>query len=254
MRLFVLASGSKGNATLVESNGHVIQIDMGISLRKYKERILETPFCIEDVEALLLTHDHVDHDAHARRFENSKIYTSCGTYKSMAEENTLHPYHRHLVANFEIIPLPTSHDATAPIGFVIESEGKKLVYMTDTGYISEKNLKYMNNPDYIIIESNHDVELLWKTGRPARLIMRIISDYGHLSNKDSANFISDIIGDKTKQILLAHLSEDANTPEIALESYKEILRQKGIDLSAVEVKTTSQHRVVKGGDEVWISK
>ena len=128
-------------------------------------------------------------------------------------------YKKYNIAGFDITILATSHDAKNPIGFVIEADNQKLIYMTDTGYISERNLKYMQNPDYICIESNHNVKKLFETSRPAYLIMRILGDEGHLSNEDSAMYMSEIIGENTKEIVLMHLSEEANTPELALNTF-----------------------------------
>ena len=101
-------------------------------------------------------------------------------------------------------------------GYLFEADGEKLAYLTDTGYVSKLNLQMMKNLDYYIIESNHDVEMLMKTSRPFATKSRIYSDQGHLCNEDCARALSLMIGDRTKEITLAHLSEEANTPEKAL--------------------------------------
>jgi phosphoribosyl 1,2-cyclic phosphodiesterase len=95
---------------------------------------------------------------------------------------------------------------------VIENGNQKLVYMTDTGYISQANMAYMKNADYYVIESNHNVRMLLQTDRTFTLIQRILGDTGHLSNEDSAMYLTELVGDKTKEIFLAHLSEEANAP------------------------------------------
>ena len=102
--------------------------------------------------------------------------------------------------------------------------------MTDTGFISEKNLEVMRNADYYIIESNHNIKMLLQTNRPAELKQRILSDFGHLSNEDSALYMSELIGDKTKEIALAHISEEANYNEKALGTYLRILKERIVDI------------------------
>lgn len=249
MKFFVLASGSKGNATIIKSNdGHLLQIDMGVSLKFLNTQIKDLPFTFDDVEALLLTHDHSDHIKGAQYFPKEKIYCAKGTY-DIPSSNVLDLYQQYFIAGFKITVLATSHDAKNPIGFIVEADNEKLVYMTDTGYISEKNLKFMANPDYICIESNHNVKKLFETERPAYLIMRILGDEGHLSNEDSAMYISEVIGDKTKEIVLMHLSEEANTPELALTTYKNILIKRYGDISKINIKAANQRIMVVGGND-----
>lgn len=252
MRFYVVASGSKGNATIIESNtGHLIQIDMGVTNKYLKSQLENTNINLEDVEALLITHEHSDHIKCASTFDNEKIYCAKGTY-DIPKSNVLELYKKYNIAGFEITVLATSHDANNPIGFVIEADNQKLIYMTDTGYISEKNLKYMQNPDYICIESNHNVKKLFQTNRPAYLIMRILGDEGHLSNEDSAMYMSEIIGANTKEIILMHLSEEANTPELALSTYNEILTKKLGDVSKIRIIAAKQREMVTGGEKVLL--
>ena len=250
MKFYVVASGSKGNATIIESNsGHLIQIDMGVTNKYLKEQLKDTHINMEDIEALLITHEHSDHIKCASSFPNEKIYSALGTYE-VPDTNVLELYKKYNIAGFDITILATSHDAKNPIGFVIEADNPKLIYMTDTGYISERNLKYMQNPDYICIESNHNVKKLFETSRPAYLIMRILGDEGHLSNEDSAMYMSEIIGENTKEIVLMHLSEEANTPELALSTYNEILTKKIGDISKIRIIAAKQREMVTGGEKV----
>ena len=110
------------------------------------------------------------------------------------------------------------------------------------------NTPYLYNPDYLIIESNHDIQKLLHTNRPMILIQRIMSEYGHLCNEDSAFATLEIIGDKIKEIVLAHLSEEANTPELALEAYRKIFQYKGLDISKYKVRCANQWEPLIGGD------
>ena len=119
--------------------------------------------------------------------------------------------------------------------------------MTYTGYVTQKNREYMHNLDYYIIESNHDIEMLMNTKRPLFLKNRILNDKGHLNNEYSARLMCEVIGDKTKEIILAHLSQEANTEEKALETYYSIFRDQGIDFDVNNIKAASQVSVVSGG-------
>ncbi|MCH5171417.1 MAG: MBL fold metallo-hydrolase [Erysipelotrichales bacterium] len=247
MRYYILASGSKGNSAVFQTNsGRLLQIDMGVTLKYEKEQLSKYSLRFEDIEALLITHEHTDHIKGASFFNRELIYCAKGTY-DVPEENVLNIYESYDIAGFKVTVLATSHDATNPIGFVLEADNEKLVYMTDTGYISERNLQYMKNPDYICIESNHNVKMLFETNRPAQLIMRIIGDNGHLSNEDSAMYMSEIIGDNTKELVLMHLSEEANTHELALSTYKELLSSRYGNISGIKISAAYQRESISGG-------
>lgn len=248
MRYFVLASGSKGNATIVQTNdGHLIQIDMGVSLKYEKDKLKKYNIDFNDIEALLLTHNHNDHTKGANYFMPSKIFCAKGTYE-IPSENELELYESYFIAGFKITVLAISHDATNPVGFILEADDEKLVYMTDTGYVSEKNMELMKNPDYLCIESNHNVKMLFETNRPAVLIKRIIGDFGHLSNEDSAMYMSEVIGDRTKEIILMHLSEEADSPEVALKTYRQVLTARYGDISKIRLEAASQRESLEGGN------
>ncbi len=249
MEFYVLASGSKGNATLVASHQHVILIDMGLTQKRFLEQLSKTPYRLEDISAVLITHDHSDHTAGLRFLKDIPMFAGEGTY-DMDESGYLEPYHHYDIAGFRVFTLPTSHDAENPLGFVIEDDVEKLVYMTDTGYVSENNLKHMQNADYYIFESNHNVRMLLATNRPYELKQRILGDEGHLSNEDSAYYLTQCIGDKTKEIVLAHLSQEANTEEKALEAYLRVFRKEKINPDRFQIRAASQYEILIGGDKI----
>ncbi len=126
------------------------------------------------------------------------------------------------INDVEIELIHTSHDAPASTGYIIKQDNKSLVYVTDTGYINRKYLEKMKNHDCYLIESNHDEVMLMDGPYPRFLKERVISDTGHLSNRTTAKYLKKIIGDKTKTIILAHLSETNNTPDKALEAINEV--------------------------------
>ena len=152
------------------------------------------------------------------------------------------------MGDFVITPIRTSHDATNPCGYFIEDNEESLFYMTDTGVFIEDNLQLVKNPTYLIIESNHDIKILLATNRTFELKQRILGEYGHLCNEDSAVAAISIIGDNTKEITLAHLSEEANTPEVALEAYQKIFKHFGVNIDNYKVRTAWQRQSLTGGN------
>lgn len=247
MKFLFVGSGSNGNATLVINKGRILLIDMGVSLKRLKAALNEEGYNLIDIEAMVLTHDHSDHTSGIRYLDQLPVYTLCGTYDSPFVEEVL-PFVTYEIAGLKVTPVKTSHDAFNPCGFVIENDAEKFVYITDTGKIPTKTQSKIKNADYYVFESNHDVEMLLNTNRPKYLKDRILSDKGHLSNEQSARYLAKLIGPKTKAIYLAHLSEEANTPELALETHKRIYKDLNISLENIELKCLSRHELRKGGN------
>lgn len=246
MKILVVRSGSKGNATLVIDKGRVLLIDMGISLCALKEALNEENKNLMNINAMLLTHEHSDHTGGIRYLNPLPIYTTKGTYKG-SDVVEIIPYEQFEIEHFKITPVSTSHDVNDPIGFVIEAGEEKLVYVTDSGKITVKTLSKLKNADYYVFESNHDVDMLMATNRPMCLKRRILSTKGHMSNEQSATYMTKLVGDKTKLIILAHLSEEANNPSVALDTYKKVFSDAQISLDNIELICANQHYMVKGG-------
>ena len=240
----IINSGSKGNATVVFTKEATILIDVGIPVSIIEEELKKFNKTINGIDIVLITHNHTDHIRSVKSFSPKKIYSLKGTMPGSLS-NVLEENKPFKVLDVTITAFPTSHDAINPCGFILESEDEKLVYMTDTGvYLSNPLVK---NPTYLIIESNHNIQKLLHTNRPMELIQRIMSDYGHLCNEDSAFAAIDIIGDKTKEIILAHLSEEANTPELALEAYKKVFAYAHVNIDKYNVRCANQHIPLIGG-------
>ena len=233
MKIVVVQSGSKGNATLVIDEGRVLLIDMGVTLKTLKDALYEENMNLMNINAMLLTHEHWDHTTGIRYLPPLPIYC---TKETWGKPNVIavEPYQRFKIEHLEITPISTSHDVKNPLGFVIKNKQEKLVYLTDSGKIPGKSLQKIKNADYYIIESNHDEDMLIATNRPWPLKKRILSEKGHLSNSQSATYMTKCVGEKTKQIILAHLSEEANCPEIALKTYKKIFKDAKISLRNIE--------------------
>ena len=174
------------------------------------------------------------------------MYATEGTLPGSLS-NRVEYYKPFKINNLTITPFPTSHDAKKPCGYVIDDGEEKMVYFTDSGIFIEESLPLLVNPDYLMIESNHDVMMLMHTNRPMNLKQRILSEHGHLCNEDSAFAATKIVGDRTKEIILAHLSEEANTPETALAAYQNVFAYCGLSFNRFNVRCAPQWTYMEGG-------
>lgn len=227
MKFKTIASGSKGNCTIVLCNETNIIIDMGISFLTLKKSIEENSLSFDNFSAIFITHCHKDHTkglSSLIKKTKLNVYIPKDMYESIKEYV---PFQRcifiddiFMINDVKIELIHTSHDAPSSVGYIIEQNNKSLVYVTDTGYINRKYLNKMVGKDSYIIESNHDEIMLMDGPYPRFLKERVISDKGHLSNNTTAKYLKKIIGVNTKTIVLAHLSEKNNTEEKALEAMK----------------------------------
>lgn len=229
MKIKTIASGSKGNCTIVLCSGTNIIIDMGISFLTLKKTLEENSLSFDDFSGILITHCHNDHTKGlAALLSKTKlnVYIPEGMYESLKE---IIPYPKCIfiedvfnINDVEIELIHTSHDAPSSVGYILRQNDKSLVYVTDTGYINRKYLEKMKNKNCYLIESNHDEVMLMDGPYPRFLKERVISDSGHLSNRTTAKYLKKLVGDNTKTIILAHLSETNNTKEKALEAINEV--------------------------------
>ena len=247
MHFNIIASGSKGNATLVIYKDTTILIDMGITLVRLEEGLKESNRTLEDINGAIFTHDHSDHIA-GLRFISPKIrYGLEGTLPGSLS-HTIKLNEPFTIGKFTITAFKTSHDAKNPCGFKLVAGDESLIYMTDTGVFLEENLPLIKNPTYLIIESNHDIKMLLHTNRTFELKSRIMSEVGHLCNEDSAIAACQIIGPNTKEVILAHLSEEANTPELAMEAYSRVFKHFNVNINKYRVMCAHQHHSTFGGN------
>lgn len=228
MKIKTIASGSKGNCTIVLCKETNLIIDMGISYLTLKRSLEENSLSFSNFSGILITHCHKDHTkglASLIKKTNLNVYIPKEMYESLKEYI---PYPKCIfiedefnINDVEIQLIHTSHDAPYSVGFIITHDDKSIAYVTDTGYINRKYLSKMVGKDAYIIESNHDEVMLMDGPYPRFLKERVISDKGHLSNKTTAKYLKKIIGNNTKHIILAHLSEKNNTEKKALEAMNE---------------------------------
>ena len=247
MKIKTIASGSKGNCTIVLCNETNLIIDMGISFLTLKKTLEENSLSFDNFSGILITHCHNDHTKGlATLLSKTKlnVYIPEGMYESLKE---IIPYQKCIfiedqfnINDVEIELIHTSHDAPSSVGYIIKQNDKNLVYVTDTGYINRKYLEKMKNKDCYLIESNHDEVMLMDGPYPRFLKERVISDSGHLSNTTTAKYLKKIIGSKTKTIILAHLSETNNTKEKALEAIQEQDLPENIEVIIADQYTESK--------------
>lgn len=234
MKAVVLASGSKGNVTYIEHKGVRLLIDIGKSCSYIEKKLREINVEPNTINHILITHTHSDHINGIKTFTQKykpNIYITpimeniLNTYLNKPNYN----YYNNItiIDNINIEVIKTSHDSPGSVGFIIDEE---LVYITDTGYINEKYFNTLSNKSIYILESNHDIELLYNGRYPYHLKRRIAGDEGHLSNIDASKYLSKFIGNKTKHIVLAHLSEENNTKEKALNTYLNTVNNKDINI------------------------
>lgn len=234
MKVKVLASGSKGNCTLIQTNQINILIDIGITYQQLIVELEKINLTPKDITVILITHTHSDHIKGLPTLvkkTNLKVYV----LDSMIEElknkvplNNMFRYEDPLeLEDLKIKLIRISHDVEG-VGFIIENDHHSLVYITDTGYINRKYLPLMKDKEVYIIESNHDEKMLMEGPYPYILKQRVISDKGHLSNKTAAEYLLETVGKNTKKIVLAHISEKNNTKELALNTTKNLLEANGL--------------------------
>lgn len=239
MIINVLASGSKGNCTYIETKNKHILIDLGISNKRISDGLKNIDKNIDDIDLICLTHEHIDHIAGLAvvlKKSNALVILTEGTYKGIMNSKNkdcaaslYNHQQRGLVKilkkndliyqalSFDdlcVTAIATFHDAYEPCGYIFEELGKKIVYITDTGYVHHNLEEIISDADAYIMETNHDPQILMASSRPYPLKMRILSDHGHMSNEDAFILLSHVITNRTKYVFCAHISEECNLTEI----------------------------------------
>jgi phosphoribosyl 1,2-cyclic phosphodiesterase len=258
MEITVLASGSKGNATLVQTENVTVLIDAGISYLQLKKRMEKHGLNVKKIDIVLITHEHSDHikglDVLVRK-EHPKVCLTEHTLHALPEKlldtiksedyEQIQPLIGLKLGDLEVLPFSVSHDSSDAVGYVLYHQGKKVVYCTDIGYLPDRDFDLLKGANVYIFEANYDVTLLFTSARPFYLKQRIDSVKGHMSNTDSAYNMVSLVGVNTSHIVLAHPSEECNTKELALSTYKEVFEEYGKKIEDYNVLVASQDEGAK---------
>lgn len=238
MKVVVLSSGSKGNTTYVECGNTKILIDMGNTCKYVVSKLMGIGINAEDIDAIFITHTHVDHVKGLKVFlkkYGTKVYFTKEMQNELEyiDNYNLIDSDKVILKDLLLNVIKTSHDVADSVGYVIEGDNKGIVYITDTGYINNKYFSLLNNREVYILESNHDIEMLNNGPYSFQLRQRILGDKGHLSNYDCSRYLSSFIGDKTDVIVLAHLSEENNTRELAYDTLRKRLAENNQSINKI---------------------
>ncbi|GCF95251.1 metallo-hydrolase [Enterococcus florum] len=231
----ILASGSTGNSLYLETAEKKVLVDAGLSGKKITSLLAEVDRKPEDLDAILVTHEHRDHihgvGVLARKYK-VPVYANEKTWEAMApligniadEQKFIFDMGKCLtLGDMDIVSFGVSHDAAAPQFYRFNKGDRSFVMLTDTGYASDHLRGTIRDADAYLVESNHDLEMLRMGPYPWSLKQRILGDRGHLSNEDGAIVMTDIIGDHTKRVYLGHLSKENNLKELAHMTMEETL-------------------------------
>lgn len=243
MKFCVLSSGSKANCTYIEAAGTRILIDCGLSGKKTEERMRDAGLNPSDLDAIIVTHEHHDHvhgvGTLSRKFK-IPVFANEGTASHLPAV-----YHHELIRTGEnfwvktlsIDPVSISHDAEDPVGYVIRASGFHFAHFTDLGRVTQLVKTAISGAHALVLESNHDQEMLKYCDYSWDLKNRISSSHGHLSNDTAANLINEILHPELSTVVLAHLSENSNTPEKALETaHASLTPHQGLRIECGSVK------------------
>lgn len=231
MKVCNFASGSKGNCTFVQTKNHNILIDVGVTALYIENNLKEIGIDPKTIDIVLITHSHTDHTGGLKVFNKKyhpKVYISEIILKETKFDSNDFDIIKNLneIDDISIKEIQLSHDVKDIKGYIIEEDNSSMVYITDTGYINKDYFDVLKNRNLYIFESNHNVERLMNNPNyPHHIKVRILGDRGHLSNEDSAYYLSKIIGEDTKYIVLAHLSEQNNTEDMAINCLNDMLNK-----------------------------
>ncbi len=246
MKIAVLGSGSRGNAVVVQSDGHSILVDAGFSCRQLELRLRALRVDPTTIEALVLTHEHSDHVCGAELFSRRyglPVFATEGTLSHLPLKRpgiALRSGEKQEVPGFEVEPFAIPHDAREPVGLVLQDdEGRRLGLAADLGSRTRLAWGRLRDLDFLILETNHDLTMLRDGPYPWALKQRVAGRHGHLSNREAAEGIPELVSERLKWVVLYHLSQTNNLPALAAEAVGEALDTCGAEAQTV---VTEQHQ------------
>lgn len=236
-----LASGSRGNALLVEHDDTLILVDCGLPLKTLSARLMHVGRSIDDIDAVLITHEHGDHSrgiGPLQRRHGLPLWSTPGTAHAVADIDNFERirHGRELrIGSIRVEPFPVPHDAREPCQFVFNAGGRRLGLLTDSGHATPVIRRTLLACDAIAVEFNHDSYMLENGAYPASVKARVASRLGHLNNDQAADLLLDLVHPDLQWVLGLHLSERNNSPELVREA-----AARAIDHSGVELRLAAQ--------------
>lgn len=237
LRFQPLGSGSRGNATLVQFDSATLLVDAGLSARAMTQRLQEAGVEPSSIDAILLSHEHQDHSRGAERFSRLHgVTVACSLQTLEAMDCSPDHFHRweslpaeghHSIAGVDVQSFPVPHDAARPVGFVLECEGLRVGCVTDLGHATTLVRTRLTGCHLLMIESNYDPVLLNQGRYPWQIKQRVSGRMGHLSNAAAAQLLGDVVDERCHAVVLAHLSENNNSPELARQAASGVLAERG---------------------------
>ncbi|MCR4994475.1 MAG: MBL fold metallo-hydrolase [Bacteroidales bacterium] len=243
LKFICLGSGSSGNCYYLSTDSTSILIDAGLGIRTLKRHFQTFGLSFSRINAVLITHDHADHIKSVGKLAvefNLPIYATTDVHQGIARNYcvspALQPENKEFlekdstieIGDFCVTPFDIPHDSNDCVGYHIEAEGVRFCLITDIGHVTERVKEEVSQANYLVLESNHDSEMLMAGPYPAHLKGRISGPLGHLSNREAAELLANSSSPELRHVWLCHLSEENNHPELARKTVDTVLRSYGI--------------------------
>ncbi|MFK7886654.1 MAG: MBL fold metallo-hydrolase [Gammaproteobacteria bacterium] len=244
LRYAYLGSGSKGNSAVITDGESAVMLDCGFSLKEAQRRLARLGLEPADIDAVLVTHEHTDHiagvGALARRYD-LPVHLTPGTAASGRAGNLPKPTTVYFdspiqIGRFRITPVPVPHDAREPVQYVFERGGCRLGILTDLGHITPVVREAFGACDALVVECNHDLDMLHDGPYPRALKERVAGHYGHLNNVQAARLLAQVEQSRLQHVLAVHVSEKNNTPQLACEALN-----AAIEVPELQADVACQH-------------
>lgn len=232
LRFASLGSGSGGNALVVTSGDTTVLLDCGFSMAETERRLIRLGMSPGELDSIIVTHEHDDHVGGVARFarrHDLSVWMSYGTFRGMEpvfdgiRVNIVEGYAPFSLGSMFIEPFPVPHDAREPAQFVFGDGVVRLGVVTDAGEVTPHMRRMLSECDALVLECNHDSEMLARSSYPPRLRERIASRVGHLDNRAAADLLAAVAGSRLRHVIAAHLSEQNNTPDLARQALADVL-------------------------------
>jgi phosphoribosyl 1,2-cyclic phosphodiesterase len=233
MRFACLGSGSRGNALVVEQDGTCLMLDCGYAVRETERRLARLDLEPDRLAGILVTHEHSDHIAGVYKFARKHrlpIWLTHGTLKGLPgrasdlpQVKVIDSHSRFAVGALQVLPFPVPHDAREPAHFVFSNGAHRLGVLTDTGTSTSHIEDMLSGCDALVLECNHDLDMLMNGEYPAALKARVAGRYGHLDNSSSAGLLAALDRSRLQHLIAAHLSQHNNTPELARQALAQVM-------------------------------